>query len=132
MLRDMLLAHPRVADEEPRVRFIGFGESSLNVEIRVNINTTNNNEYRAINEDIYLRIMKIVKDAGTGFAFPSSTVYHSRDGGLDEEHKQAAEATVRDWCSAQVLPFPNFSFEYRKKNRNTLDYPPEGSPESGE
>ncbi len=132
MLRDMLLAHPRVADEEPRVRFIGFGESSLNVEIRVNIDTTNGNEFRAINEDIYLRIMKIVKDAGTGFAFPSSTVYHSRDGGLDEEHKQAAEATVRDWCSAQVLPFPNFSFEYRKKNRNTLDYPPEGSPESGE
>ena len=132
MLRDMLLAHPRVVDEEPRVRFIGFGDFSLNVEIRVNINTSNRNEFRAINEDIYLRVMKIVKEAGTGFAFPSSTVYHSRDKGLDKEQQQAAEAKVRGWCSAQELPFPNFSFEYRKKYRNTLDYPPEGSPDSNE
>ena len=132
MLRDMLLGHPRVIDEKPRVRFIGFGDFSLNVEIRVNINTADRNEFRAINEDIYLRVMKIVKDAGTGFAFPSSTVYLSRDDGLDEEHQQAAEAKVRDWCSAQELPFPDFTFEYRKKNRNTLEYPPEGSPESSE
>ncbi len=132
MLRDMLLAHPRVIDEEPRVRFIGFGDFSLNVEIRVNINTSDRNEFRAINEDIYLRVMKIVKEAGTGFAFPSSTVYHSRDKGLDKEQQQAAETKVRGWCSAQELPFPNFSFEYRKKYRNTLDYPPEGSPDSNE
>jgi hypothetical protein len=25
----MLLAHPRVADDEPRVRFAGFGDFSL-------------------------------------------------------------------------------------------------------
>ncbi len=132
MLRDMLLGHPRVIDEKPRVRFIGFGDFSLNVEIRVNINTADRNEFRAINEDIYLRVMKIVKDAGTGFAFPSSTVYLSRDDGLDKEQQQAAEAKVRGWCSAQELPFPDFTFEYRKKNRNTLEYPPEGSPESSE
>lgn len=132
MLRDMLLGHPRVIDEEPRVRFTGFGDFSLNVEIRVNIDTSNRNEFRAINEDIYLRVMKIVKEAGTGFAFPSSTVYHSRDDGLDEEHQKAAEAKVRGWCSAQELPFPNFSFEYKNKNRNILDYPPEGSPDSND
>ena len=130
MVRDMLLAHPRVVDEEPRVRFVGFGDFSLNVEIRVNINTSNRNEFRAVNEDIYLRIMKIVKDAGTGFAFPSSTVYHSRDEGMDEKLQKTAEAKVRAWCSAQELPFPNFSVEYRKKNRNTIAYPPEGSPDS--
>ncbi len=130
MVRDMLLAHPRVVDEEPRVRFVGFGDFSLNVEIRVNINTSNRNEFRAVNEDIYLRIMKIVKDAGTGFAFPSSTVYYSRDEGIDKEQQQAAEAQVRAWCSAQELPFPKFSVEHRKKNRNTLSYPPEGSPDS--
>ncbi len=130
MLRDMLLAHPRVIDEEPRVRFSGFGDFSLNVEIRVNINTLDPNEFRAIREDIYLRIIKIVKDAGSGFAFPSSTVYYARDDGLDAEHQQAAEAQVRSWCSAQELPFPNFSFDYRRKTRNTLDYPPEGSPDS--
>ena len=131
-LRDMLLAHPRIIDEEPRVRFIGFGDFSLNVEIRVDIKTSNRDEYRAIQEDIYFRVMKIVKASGTGFAFPSRTVYHSRDEGLDKDLQQSAEKQVRDWCSAQELPFPNFSLDYLQKNRNTLDYPPEGSPEASE
>lgn len=131
-LRDMLLAHPRVIDDEPRVRFAGFGDFALNVEIRVDIDTTDRDEFRAIREDIYLRIMKIVKNAGTGFAFPSRTVYHTPDEGLDAERRQDAEAQVRAWCSAQELPFPNFTADYRKKTRNTLDYPPEGSPAAGE
>jgi len=37
---------------------------------------------------------------------------------------------VRAWCAAQELPFPDFSLEYRSKVRNTLDYPPEGSPQA--
>lgn len=131
-LRDMLLAHPRVLDEEPGVRFAGFGDCSLNVQIRVDIDTSDRVEFRAIREDIYLRVMKIVKDAGTGFAFPSRTVYHTRDDGLDAEHQRDAEAQVRAWNSAQELPFPNFTAEYRRKTRNTLDYPPEGSPEANQ
>jgi MscS family membrane protein len=131
-LRDMLLAHPRAHDDEPRVRFTGFGEFSLNVEIRVTINTSDRDEFRAIREDILLRVMKIVKNAGTGFAFPSRTVYQARDAGLDTERQQAAESQVRAWCSAHELPFPTFTADYRKKARNTLDYPPEGSPEACE
>jgi MscS family membrane protein len=130
-LRNMLLAHPRVVDEEPRVRFAGFGNSGLNVEIRVNINTNDLNEFRAIREDIFLRVMNIVKDAGTGFAFPSRTVYQAQDGGLDAERQEAAEAQVRAWGSAHELPFPTFTADYRREMRNTLDYPPEGSPEAG-
>jgi len=129
-LRDMLLAHPRVIDDASNVRFAGFGDSGLKVEVRAEINTVDLTEFRAIREDVYLRIMKIVKNAGTGFAFPSRTVYHARDDGLDAERQQAAEKQVRDWCAAQELPFPGFSAEYRKKFRNTLDYPPEGSPEA--
>jgi len=131
-LRDMLLAHPRVPDDEPRVRFAGFGDFSLNVEIRVNIDTNDRDEFRAIREDILLRVMNVVKDAGTGFAFPSRTVYQAHDAGLNAERQQAAEAQVRAWCSAQELPFPTFTADYRNRTRNTLDYPPEGSPQASE
>jgi MscS family membrane protein len=114
------------------VRFAGFGDFALKVKIRANIDTTDLSEFRTIREDIYLRVMKIVKDAGAGFAFPSRTVYHARDEGLDAERQQASETQVRAWCSAHELPFPNFTTDYRKKNRNTLDYPPEGSPEASQ
>jgi MscS family membrane protein len=129
-LREMLLAHPRVVDEEPRVRFAGFGDFALRVVIRARLDTTDLNEFRAIREDLLLRMMNIVKEAGTGFAFPSRTVYHARDAGLDDARRQATEEKVRAWCAAQELPFPYFTAEYRKKLRNTLDFPPEGSPQA--
>jgi hypothetical protein len=72
------------------------------------------------------------KDAGAGYAFPSRTVYHNRDSEPDPERRQDAEALVCAWCSAQERPFPNFTADYRKKTRNTLDYPPEGSPEASQ
>ncbi|MGB5493030.1 MAG: hypothetical protein WBM97_00925, partial [Sedimenticolaceae bacterium] len=71
-----------------------------------------------------------VEQAGTGFAFPSSTVYLGRDGGLDLERQQAAEKQVREWASAQTLPFPDFAEDYRRSITDTLDYPPVGSPDA--
>jgi MscS family membrane protein len=90
-LRDMLTDHPQVLDEKPRVRFSGFGDFSLNVEIRVEIDTSDIDEYRAIREDIFLRVKKVVRDAGTSFAFPSRTVYNARDEGINDERQQIAE-----------------------------------------
>ncbi|MGB5408709.1 MAG: hypothetical protein WBM52_07855 [Thiogranum sp.] len=48
-------------------------------------------------EDILLRIMKVVGKAGTGFAFPSRTLYFGRDGGFDKEQQEDAEKQVRDF-----------------------------------
>ena len=132
-LRELLHAHPmtiHTADDPVRVRFVGYGDFSLNVAIRAYVRTAHYNEYLAVQEDILLRTMKVVKEAGTGFAFPSRTLYLGRDGGLDDEKQQAAEKQVREWASAQTLPFPDFSEDYRARIADTLDYPPEGSPEA--
>ncbi|SDK28362.1 mechanosensitive ion channel family protein [Microbulbifer yueqingensis] len=129
-IREMLVGHPKVADDEPSVRFSGFGASALLVEIRVDVFTNDFPEYRAICEDIYFRIFRIVRQSGTGFAFPSQTVYFTRDGGIDSERQQEAEHQVREWAAAQQMPFPYFSAERRAALRNTVYYPPEGSPDS--
>jgi len=129
-LRNMLLAHPGVSENDPRVRFASFGDCSLDIELRVFINTSDRNEFRAIREDIYLRIIKIIKESGSGFAFPSRTIYHSKDNGLDMEQQKEAETQVKAWRAKKELPFPRFSAEHRQKVKDTLDYPPAGSPES--
>ena len=132
-LRELLQAHPKTIHtvQDPiRVRFVGFGDYSLNVAIRAYIATRHYNEFLAVQEDIKLRVMKIIKQAGTGFAFPSRTLYHTRDAGLEEERQQAAEQQVREWASAHQLPFPDFEEKYRKQIEDTLDYPPEGSPDA--
>ncbi len=127
-LREMLLGHPKITQDPARVRFEGFGDYSLNVEIFAYADTPDWNEFLAIQEDVHLRIMDIVKEAGTGFAFPSQTNYFARDGGLSKEKTEAAEAEVQAWRTDGTLPFPEFAQEHRERVFNTLVYPPEGAP----
>ncbi len=125
-MREMLMAHPKLSGE-PRVRLIGFGDFSLKVEILAYTDTGTWSEWHAIREDVYLRVMEVVEEAGTAFAFPSNTTYFARDPGLDEGKQRAAEAQVETWREGGHLPFPNMSIKRRKEIRGTLDFPPKGS-----
>jgi len=127
-LREMLLAHPKITNDPARVRFAGFGDCSLNVDIFAYADTPDWNQFLAIQEDVYLRIIDFVEEAGTGFAFPSQTTYLAKDGGLDETKGEAAEAEVQAWRDNETLPFPEFAQADRERVFNTLAYPPEGAP----
>jgi MscS family membrane protein len=127
-LREVLLAHPRVTDDPARVRFVGFGAYSLDLEVFAYVDTADWSEFLSIREDLYLRFMDAVAEAGTGFAFPSSTTYVGRDEGLDEERTRTAEEEVARWRERGELPFPQFPESRVEAVENTLDWPPEGSP----
>lgn len=130
-LREMLHAHPRINSDTIRVRFSGYGDSSLNVTIRVYAQTREWNDFHAIREDIFLRVFDLVNEAGTGFAFPSRTIYMGKDEGLDTETAQRAADQVKVWRRSGRLPFPRYAPETLEKIDGTLDYPPKGSPEAG-
>ena len=127
-LRKMMIGHPQVSPERLRVRFKDFGDSSLDVEIFAYIRTNSYQDYRAIREDINLRIIDIVKEAGTGFAFPSQTTYFRRDTGLNDEKTRQSEVEVEGWRSRSDLPFPDFGPEDKEQFADTIEYPPAGSP----
>jgi len=128
-LREMLLGHPEVSPDWLHVRFDGFGAYSFDISIFAYVRTREWLNYRAIREDINLRIVDIVKEAGTGFAFPSQTAYLGRDTGLDTERGSEAEAQVQAWRAKGQLPFPDFESGIREEYEDLLDYPPEGSPD---
>ena len=130
-LREMFHAHPRINSDTVRVRFSGYGNSSLNITIRVYAMTREWNDFHAIREDVFLRVYDIITEAGTGFAFPSHTVYMGKDRGLDEETGKNAMEHVRAWRRSGQLPFPRFSPSQLERIDDTLDYPPKGSPEAG-
>jgi MscS family membrane protein len=127
-LRKMLLGHPMVTPDPARVRFVAFGAYSLDLEVFAYLRCQDQNDFLAIQEDIFLRMADIVKDAGSGFAFPSQTHYHRRDTGLDAERGQQATERVEDWRTKGNLPFPEFDKGLRWEMEDTLDYPPQGSP----
>ena len=72
----------------------------------------------------------IVEQSGTGFAFPSQTLYFGRDDGLDTNRAAAAAAQVREWREQGCLPFPDFSPEQIRQMRRKVPYPPPGSPDA--
>jgi len=122
-MRKMLYGHSKVETEGARVRFIGFGASSVDVEVFCYLETNDFSQFLAIREDLLLRIMKIVSEAGSSFALPSHTLYMSRDAGLDIAKQQAAEEQVAEWRKQKELPFPDFSQVEIAKTRGTVAYP---------
>jgi MscS family membrane protein len=129
-LREILLAHPRVTDDPARARFVGFGAYSLDIEVLAYVDTPDWNEFLGIREHIYLLFMEAVKESGTGFAFPSTTTYLAQDHGASREDTERAERRVAEWRENGELPFPDFPDEFRDERRNTLDWPPSGSPDA--
>jgi len=129
-LREMLQGHPRLNSKKVRARFSGYGNSSLDITIRVYAKTQEWDEFHAIREDILLRIYDVITEAGTGFAFPSHTLYMGKDNGLDEAAGRKAMEQVEAWRRSGQLPFPNPSPEVLKSINDTLDFPPRGSPEA--
>ena len=127
-LREMFVAHPSIDSNTVRIRFVGYGSSSLDIEIRVYALTNNWNEFFAIQEDGLLRAGEIIEQAGSAVAFPSQTLYMSRDGGLNEERGKTAAREVDAWRKSGQLPFPGMSLKHRERIADTLDYPPTGSP----
>jgi MscS family membrane protein len=126
-LRKLLLGHPKVAREQLRVRFAALGAASLNVEVNSYVMSADVAEFQAIREDLLLRMMEIVAQSGTGFAFPSQTVYLSRDRGLDPERTRTAEEAIRVLRAERKLPFPDFTPSELDELADRIDYPPEGS-----
>ena len=121
--RRMLFEHPKVENESATVRFANFDSSALRLEISSYILTRDSNEFIAVREDLLLRIMDIVENSGSGFAFPSQTLYFSRDSGLDKEKTAAAEQQVQQWRDQHRLPFPDFAATDKAGFRGSIVYP---------
>jgi MscS family membrane protein len=126
-VRRLLYEHPKVETEGARSRFVAFDLSALTMEIFCYVLTRDDKEFLAIREDILLRIMDIVNAAGSGFAFPSQTVYLGRDTGVDKQKAEKAVHEVQRWREEGRLPFPDFTPADISEISNSLPYPQPGS-----
>jgi MscS family membrane protein len=77
-LRDEPLVDPKSA----MAHFTGFGESALTIEYRATFRTLDMPTYRAAVQRLNVDLMRIVAGHGSGFAFPSRTVYMAQDSGI--------------------------------------------------
>jgi MscS family membrane protein len=126
-LRTILYAHPRVSNDPARVRLVKLDTNSINLEIFTYILTPGNDEFMEVQEDLYLRIMDKIEEAGTGFAFPSQTLYMGRDTGIGPDKAKDIGEQVRQWRDKGDLQLPAFTPEHIRDIQDTIQYPPPGS-----
>ena len=83
-LESMLRAHGQIAEERLRVRFTGFGEYSLEIELYAYAVTSEWPEFLKIREEILLSVMRIIEGSGTRLALPTEMHYVSGQGAPGE------------------------------------------------
>ncbi|RLA71276.1 MAG: mechanosensitive ion channel family protein [Epsilonproteobacteria bacterium] len=75
-IREMLQSHPKISQKETLlVNFNDFGDSALNIFIYAFTRTSQWDHYLDIREDIHLKIIQIVENNNSAFAFPSQSLY---------------------------------------------------------
>jgi len=128
-VRKLLYAHERVTMDPARIRFVGFGAYSLDLEIFAYVNTQDWNEYLGIREDLYLRIMDIIEASGSSFAFPSQTLYLGQDDAPTAERADEIASEVAAWRERRELFLPSFPPDRIAELEKTVAFPDEGSPD---
>jgi MscS family membrane protein len=71
----LLRATPKVWPETVVASFVGFGASSLDVELLCWFETPDFAEFRELRQQVLFGIMRIVEESGTSFAFPTRTLH---------------------------------------------------------
>ncbi len=74
-LRQLLMDDESIDNDNIYVNFTGFGDSSLDIDMKYFILTTDYNIWLNKREALNLNIMRTVYDLELDFAFPSTTVY---------------------------------------------------------
>jgi MscS family membrane protein len=123
-MRRLLYSHPKIETSTVRVRLTDIAGSSLNVEVNSYIMTRDFNEYAAVREDLLLRMLDILEDAGSGLALPSQTLYLSRDSGVEKEKAENAVKKIAALRDGKQLPFPDFHEEDISSFKGSIAYPP--------
>jgi MscS family membrane protein len=85
-VRVLLLADERVGRDDFRVRFVGIGESSFDLEIFCYILTSSFGEFFAIREDLLLHMLDLMAAKDIGLASPVRTLHLPRDQSLDNQN----------------------------------------------
>ena len=73
-LRELIIAHPETRTESYNVEFTGFGDSALLIMINVYFKSLEWGVEQSSKHRLHIAIVKLAKDLGVDFAFPSSTL----------------------------------------------------------
>ena len=73
-LREIIIAHPETRSDSYNVEFTGFGDSALLIMVNVYFKSLAWGTEQSSKHRLHIAIVKLAKELGVDFAFPSTTV----------------------------------------------------------
>ncbi|MCG9633270.1 mechanosensitive ion channel domain-containing protein [Vibrio sp. Isolate30] len=122
-IRRLLLQHPMIEEEPVRVRLMGVGEYSININMMAYISCRDHEEFMAVQEDILFSMLTQVDSVGAKIAHSTQYQLFDKVSTDNQEQKRKAEQVVAQWHEEQAFPFPDFSYEYKYEIKDTVMYP---------
>jgi MscS family membrane protein len=127
-MRKLFLAHPRILQDTVSIRFEDIQDGNAILRLDGGVDTTDFQDYLAVAEDLNLHIVEIAEDAGASFTGPGQLVHLHESPPTSPEQQARFEQSLSELREQERLPFPDYSTEDREELRNSIDYPPKGSP----
>jgi len=81
--REILTGHPKVETGRMPVRFIGVGPYSLDVEVVAYVTTSDPDEFLELQQELLLKMLQAVEQAGTALAVPLQESLESQRAGRE-------------------------------------------------
>ena len=91
-LKEYLAGNDKLYQDDIRVHFVNYNESSLDVRVTCYARTGSQVEYLNILQEINLKIMSILEEVGVSCAFPSRSIYFENAVTTEVQAQQATPA----------------------------------------
>jgi MscS family membrane protein len=133
-LRSLLIAHKMVSPDPARVKLIDITPSGFVIEIFCYIDTADWTFFLNVQEDLWLKILGIIKDAGvfltSAIPVPAErTAQSARESAKEGEAnpRYEIEKTVNAWRKEKKMPLPDMPSHEIARLRGSVPFPPDDS-----
>jgi MscS family membrane protein len=121
-LKELLIGHPMVMNDPARVRFVKFVTYGFEIEFFAYIRSTDWNEYLAVVEDLNIRIVRLVEEAGAGFGFQGAPLLLTPDEAMMRQRQAEVELKIRQMENLGGFPMPLYPQEWIEPRTDLLEF----------
>ena len=96
-LTDMLIEHPELLEKDAEVRLVEVEADHLEVRIKAYAGTTDWPHFKIVRQDVLLRALAIVEEAGIALAIPPRVQYPAEAPRVSADNAREAQLRIAEW-----------------------------------
>lgn len=123
-LREIFLAHADVMQSTVSIRLQKVAAATAVIRIDAGVDTTDYQRFLAVAEDLNLRMIESVHEAGAVFSGPGQVLQLRDFYEASEEKLSEINAQLDSWRAQEKLPFPDYTEAEKEALRASIKLPP--------